>query len=171
MQEWDAAVIEILKQRGQISGIVLDMRNNPGGLFDDAVSISSDFIDSGVLVSQKGRFASKDYTAKRSARLTGIPLVVLVNGGSASASEIVAGALKDRLNTTLVGEKTFGKGTVQDRVPLKGGSGLHVTIAQWLTPNGNWIHEKGIDVTVEQKDNPDTKDIDEQLLKAAEHLR
>lgn len=171
MQEWDAAVIEILKQRGQISGIVLDMRNNPGGLFDDAISISSDFIDSGVLVSQKGRFASKDYTAKRSARLTGIPLVVLVNGGSASASEIVAGALKDRLNTTLVGEKTFGKGTVQDRVPLKGGSGLHVTIAQWLTPNGNWIHEKGIDVTVEQKDNPDTKDIDEQLLKAAEHLR
>ncbi len=170
MQEWDEAVAEILKQRGQISGIVLDMRNNPGGLFDDAIAVTSDFVESGVVVSQKGRYSSKDYNSKGKARLKGIPLVVLVNKGSASASEIVAGALKDRLNVTLVGEKTFGKGTVQDRVPLNNGAGLHVTIAQWLTPNGNWIHEKGIEVNVEEKDNTETKDVDEQLIKAAQQL-
>lgn len=170
MQEWDGAVAEILKQKGQISGIVLDMRNNPGGLFDDAIQVTSDFVDSGIVVSQKGRYSSKDYQSKGKARLKNIPLVVLVNKGSASASEIVAGALKDRINATLVGETTFGKGTVQDRVPLSNGGGLHVTIAQWLTPNGNWIHEKGIAVNIEEKDNPETKDIDEQLIKAAEQL-
>lgn len=170
MQEWDSAVADILKQRGQISGIVLDLRNNPGGLFDDAILVASDFVDKGVVVSQKGRYSSKDYQSKGKARLKGIPLVVLVNQGSASASEIVAGALKDRMNATLVGEKTFGKGTVQDRVPLGNGGGLHVTIAQWLTPNGSWIHEKGIDVNIEEKDNPETKDVDEQLIKAAEQL-
>lgn len=170
VQEWDGAVAEILKQRTQIAGIVLDMRNNPGGLFEDAIFVTSDFVDSGVIVSQKGRYSSKDYTAKGKARLTGIPLVVLVNKGSASASEIVAGALKDRINATLVGEKTFGKGTVQDRVPLVNGAGLHVTIAQWLTPNGNWIHDRGIQVTIEEKDNPETKDLDEQLVKAAQQL-
>ncbi len=170
MQEWDEAVAEILKQRGQIAGIVLDMRNNPGGLFDDAISVSSDFVDSGIVVSQKGRYSSKDFTSKGKARLKGIPLVVLVNKGSASASEIVAGALKDRNSAILVGEKTFGKGTVQDRVPLTNGAGLHVTIAQWLTPNGNWIHGKGIDVNVEVTDDLATKDIDEQLIKAVEQL-
>lgn len=170
VQEWDDAVAEVLRQKGQIAGIVLDMRNNPGGLFDDAIFVTSDFVDSGVVVSQKGRYSSKDYNAKGKARLRGIPLVVLVNKGSASASEIVAGALKDRLNATLVGEKTFGKGTVQDRVPLSQGAGLHVTIAQWLTPNGSWIHEKGIEVNVTETDNPETKDIDEQLIKAAQQL-
>ena len=102
--------------------------------------------------------------------MKGIPLVVLVNKGSDSASEIVAGALKDRNNAILVGEKTFGKGTVQDRVPLSNGAGLHVTIAQWLTTNGNWIHDKGIEVNVEVADDPETKEIDEQLIKAVEQL-
>lgn len=171
IQEWNEAVVQILAQRNEISGVVLDLRNNPGGLFDDAIYVVGDFIDSGVVVSQKGRYSSKDYPAKGKARLKGIPLVVLVNQGSASASEIVAGALRDRLNVPLVGEKTFGKGTVQDRVPLSGGAGLHVTIAQWLTPNGSWIHEKGIDVSVEQKDNPETADIDEQLEAAVQQLR
>jgi carboxyl-terminal processing protease len=170
-QEWDDAVSQILKQRGQISGIVLDMRNNPGGLFDDAIYIASDFIESGVVVSQKGKFVSQDYQTKGAHRLKGVPVVVLVNQGSASASEIVAGALKDQLNVPLVGQKTFGKGTVQDRIPLSNKGGLHVTIAQWLTPNGSWIHDKGIDVTVEQKDDLATKDIDEQLITAAQQLQ
>jgi carboxyl-terminal processing protease len=169
--EWDIAVNQILKQRGQISGIVLDMRNNPGGLFDDAIYIASDFIESGVVVSQKGKYTSQDFETKGAHRLKGIPVVVLVNQGSASASEIVAGALKDQLNAPLVGQKTFGKGTVQDRIPLSNDAGLHVTIAQWLTPSGNWIHDKGIEVNTEIKDDPATKDVDEQLIAAAAQFK
>lgn len=170
IQEWDDAVSEILRQRSSIDGVVLDLRNNPGGLFDDAIYVTSDFVDSGVVVSQKGRYNNKEYMAKGKTRLKGIPLVVLVNQGSASASEIVAGALKDRLNVPLVGEKTFGKGTVQDRVPLSSGAGLHVTIAQWLTPNGTWIHDTGIEPSTVIKDNPETNDTDEQLNAAVDQL-
>jgi carboxyl-terminal processing protease len=94
---------------------------------------------------------------------------VVVNGGSASASEIVAGALRDRRSAKLIGEKTFGKGTVQDALKLDGGAGLHVTIARWLLPNGSWIHETGIPVEVEVKDNPDTPE-DEVIQKAVEEL-
>lgn len=168
--EWDAAVEDILKHRAEIGGIVLDMRNNPGGLFDSSQYIASEFIQSGVIVSQKGKDTSKDFVTKGKHRLLGIPTVVLINGGSASASEIVAGALKDRINATLVGEKTFGKGTVQDRLELANGGGVHITIAQWLTPNGTWIHEKGIEVDVEAKDDSETTDLDEALAVAVEKL-
>ncbi len=167
--EWKEAVTAIQKERNNIAGIVLDMRNNPGGFFDEAIKVSSDFIKSGVVVSQHGRFANQDFESNGSARLAGIPVVVLVNGGSASASEIVAGALRDQLKAKLVGQKTFGKGTVQDRRELKNGGGIHVTIARWMLPGGEWIHEHGIPVNVEVEDNRDTKE-DEQLMKAIEAL-
>ncbi|MBP7774787.1 S41 family peptidase [Candidatus Woesebacteria bacterium] len=167
--EWLSAIEQIQKERKNIKGIVLDLRNDPGGFFDEAINIASDFIPSGVVVSQKGRFSSKEYSSNGSARLKDIPLVLLVNGGSASASEIVAGALRDRLGTKLVGQKTFGKGTVQDRRELKNGGGLHVTIARWMLPGGQWIHEQGIPVDVTIADDPKTT-IDEMLNKAIESL-
>lgn len=165
--EWDQLVGEILKNRSQISGIVLDMRNNPGGFFDGAIDVASEFVPSGVVVTQKGQFSEQEFKARGNARLKNIPVEVLVNRGSASASEIVAGALRDQLGSKLIGEKTFGKGTVQDRRELSNGGGLHVTIARWLLPKGDWIHDEGIPVDVEVKDDPETE-ADEQLQKAIE---
>lgn len=167
--EWDDAVTEILAERANIDGVVLDMRNNPGGFFDGAIKVASDFIPSGVVVSQKGRFSEQSYPVEGQARLKNMPLVVLVNGGSASASEIVAGALRDQLQTPLVGQKTFGKGTVQDRRDLANGGAVHVTIARWVMPNGEWIHNEGIPVDIEVEDDPETE-ADEMLVKAAESL-
>jgi carboxyl-terminal processing protease len=165
--EWDSAVQQILKEKNNISGIVLDMRNNPGGFFDGAIDVASEFIPSGVVVSQQGRYSNQDYSVRRSARLNGIPVEVLVNRGSASASEIVAGALRDRLHAKLIGERTFGKGTVQDRRELSNGGGVHITVGKWLLPSGEWIHHEGIPVDVEVTNNPDTPE-DEVLNKAIE---
>ncbi|MGD9128991.1 MAG: S41 family peptidase [Candidatus Woesebacteria bacterium] len=167
--EWAEAVAQILAQRNSISGIVLDMRNNPGGYFDVSIDIASDFIKKGVVVSQKGKYRSKDFYRKGQSNLADLPLVVLVNRGSASASEIVAGALRDNLEVKLVGERTFGKGTVQDRRVLSNGGGVHITIGRWMLPKGEWIHEEGIPVNVEVKDNLDTE-ADEVLLKGIEEL-
>lgn len=169
LDEWDAAVKEILSQKNQLAGIALDVRNNPGGFFDVSIDVASDFIKSGVVVSQKSKYNTKDYISTGKARLTDIPTVVLVNKGSASASEIVAGALRDDLKIKLIGEKTFGKGTVQDRRELSNGGGLHITVGRWLTPDGNWIHEEGIPVDVEVAQNYDTPE-DEVLQKAAEQF-
>jgi carboxyl-terminal processing protease len=168
--EFETAVQAILAEKNNISGIVLDMRNNPGGLFDDAIKVASEFIEDGTIVTQKGKYEEQVFPAKGKARLAGIPLVVLVNKGSASAAEIVAGALRDQVNAKMIGEKTFGKGTVQDRLPLSNGGGLHVTIAKWLLPKGDWIHDAGIPVSIEIKDDPETKDVDEALNKAIEEL-
>ncbi len=167
MAEWDEAVEKVLAEKNKVSGVVLDMRNNPGGFFDGAIDISSDFVEEGTVVIQKGKYTQQEFPAKGQARFGNTPVVVLVNRGSASASEIVAGALKDRRKAKLVGEKTFGKGTVQDRRELSNGGGLHVTIAEWLTPNGSSIHDVGIPVDVEVTNNPDTPE-DEMVLKAIE---
>lgn len=167
--EWDSAVTQILEQKSAIDGIVLDMRNNPGGFFDGAIYIASEFIEDGVVVSQQDRLLKQDYDARGRARLAGIPLEVLVNKGSASASEIVAGALRDQLGAQLVGTQTFGKGTVQDRRELSNGAGIHITVARWMLPGGDWIHDEGIPVDVEVEFNPDTE-ADEQLQKAIEVL-
>lgn len=166
--EWDTAVKDILAQKN-LAGIVLDMRNNPGGFFDGAIDIASDFVESGVVVSQKGKFTSQDYKAKGSARLAKYQVEVLVNRGSASAAEIVAGALRDRKDAKLIGEKTFGKGTVQDRRELANGGGIHITVARWLMPKGEWIHETGIPVNIEVKDDPKTE-ADEVLVKAIDEI-
>lgn len=155
--EWEKAVGQIQKER-DLSGILLDMRNNPGGYLQAAIEISSDFIDGGVVVSQVGRTSSQSFTTTRRARLDKLPVVILVNKGSASASEIVAGAVRDRRQAKLVGEQTFGKGTVQDAQQLIEGAGLNVTIAKWLLPSGDSIDHEGIPVSVEAIDNPDTEE-------------
>lgn len=168
--EWDEVVKQILAQKSGLKGILLDMRNNPGGYFDGAIEVASDFIQEGVVVSQQSKFTSQPFKANGTARLLGIPTVVIVNRGSASASEIVAGALRDDLGLKLVGENTFGKGTVQDRRELQNGGGLHVTVAKWVMPKGEWIHEKGIAVDVAVEDNLETQDLDEVVAKGAELL-
>lgn len=169
LDEWDQAVTEIVSKKGQIAGLVLDLRNDPGGFFDVSIDVASDFVKSGVVVSQKSKYSTKNYNSTGTARLAGIPTVVLVNKGSASASEIVAGALRDDAGIKLIGEKTFGKGTVQDRRELSNGGGLHVTVGRWLTPSGNWIHDDGLAVDVEVAQNYDTPE-DEVLQKAMEQF-
>jgi carboxyl-terminal processing protease len=167
--ELDEAIKSINAQSDQIQGILLDMRNNPGGYLDGAVTVASEFIEDGVIVTQQGRTSSKAYDAQGEARLAKYPVEVIVNGGSASAAEIVAGALRDRKNAKLIGEKTFGKGTVQDAVRLSSGAGLHVTVAKWILPNGDWIQETGIPVNVEVQDDSNTE-VDEVIEKAKEEL-
>lgn len=167
--EWDRAISEI--QNKKPKGVILDLRNNPGGYLNGAVSISSEFIPQGVAVMQEdSKGVRKEFRVTGRARLASIPLVVLVNGGSASASEIVAGALKDHDRAKVVGEKSFGKGTIQESLQL-GNSGLHVTTAKWLTPKGIWVNENGgLEPNIEVKDNPDT-DNDEQVETAISQLQ
>ncbi|MBO4311836.1 MAG: S41 family peptidase [Desulfovibrionaceae bacterium] len=132
--------------KGNIKGLVLDMRFNPGGLLDQAVSVSDVFLRDGLIVSMRGRTESISREFKASAQPTDVsaPLVVLVNSGSASASEIVAGALGDRRRALIVGEPTFGKGSVQNVMPLADGTGLKLTIALYYTPSGRSIQAEGI---------------------------
>jgi len=157
IDEWDEAVQAILKEGASVDGVLLDMRNNPGGFFDDAIYIASEFITDGSVVLQKGQLGEQTFDAKGKGRLKNMPVEVLVNKGSASASEIVAGALRDRMDAKLIGEQTFGKGTVQTRQALSNGGGIHVTIARWMLPKGEWIHDTGIPVNIEVKNNPETE--------------
>jgi carboxyl-terminal processing protease len=132
---------------GRLDGIVLDLRNDPGGLLDTAVRVAGDFLDSGVIVSTHGRNPSEDetYTAQAEGdRAHGVPVIVLVNGASASASEIVAGALQDRHRATILGTRSFGKGSVQTIIPLDGHGALRLTTARYYTPAGRSIQGEGI---------------------------
>lgn len=123
-----------------IKGIIFDLRNNPGGYLNDAVYIASEFIPSGTAVMQEDKNLKRtSFPVTGKGLLTDVPVVVLINKGSASASEIVSGALRDHDRAKLVGETSFGKGTIQSAEDLGGGAGLHVTIAKWLTPDGNWV--------------------------------
>lgn len=169
LAEWEKIVSDILREKPYINGIVLDLRGNSGGFLNTAIAIAGDFFDKGIVVSQQGRYQTQDFRASGAARLEGIPVVVLVNRGSASASEILAGALRDQIGAKLIGQRTFGKGTIQDRKELPNGGGIHVTIAQWLLPAGGNIHKEGIEVDVEVEYNPDTEE-DEQLIRAIEEL-
>lgn len=153
----------------QARGIILDMRSNPGGFLDAAVDITSQFVAKGTLVvSEKGK-VNKEYAAKGGATLEGLPVVVLVNGGSASASEIVAGALHDQVQAPIIGVKTFGKGSVQEFLKLSDGSSLRVTVAKWFTPTGHSINEQGIEPTIVFEQDQETEE-DEQLQRAKEEL-
>jgi carboxyl-terminal processing protease len=138
-----------------IKGYILDLRNNPGGLLLQAVKISDAFLDSGEIVSTRGRNKDdiKIYTAKKGDVLNGKPLVVLVNRGSASASEIVSGALKYHKRAILVGEKTFGKGSVQTTIPLKDKGGLKLTTAKYYLPCGTSISEIGVEPDISVKED------------------
>jgi len=136
----------ILENAKNTKGIILDLRNNPGGLLDQAVGLVNLFVDDGEIVSQKGR--SKDdqqvYSASKSATISHVPMVVVVNGGSASASEIVSGSLQDHKRAVLVGEKTFGKGSVQFVVPITDKEALKLTIARYYLPSGRTIQAIGV---------------------------
>jgi len=132
---------------GRLDGIVLDLRNDPGGLLDTAVRVAGDFLDGGVIVSTHGRNPGEDETYTGQAegdRLRGVPVIVLVNGASASASEIVAGALQDRHRATILGTRSFGKGSVQTIIPLDGHGALRLTTARYYTPAGRSIQGEGI---------------------------
>jgi carboxyl-terminal processing protease len=170
--EWETKVAELLTNPN-LKGIVLDLRNNPGGYLQGAVDLASDFLESGDVVVKEANSSdtNHEYTVQKLGRFKNMKLVVLVNGGSASASEIFAGAMRDHNRAKLVGEKTFGKGTIQEPEQIDGGAGLHITIAKWLTPNGTWVHETGLQPDVEVK--PDEKDTtkDVQLDKAVEILK
>ncbi len=139
-----------------VSGYILDLRSNPGGLLDSSIEISRQFIDKGIIVSTLSKNGLREVKRANGTALTSKPLVVLVNEGSASASEIVSGAIKDNLRGKLVGKKTFGKGLVQSMRSLVDGSGLTVTVAKYLTPNGIDINKFGIrpDIEVNMNINP-----------------
>ncbi len=174
-QEWLAIVntVDLEQQtKKNIEGVVLDLRNNPGGYLNDATFVASEFIKNGTIVIQdKGSNGdSTEFTVSRKGLLTDIPVVVILNKGSASASEIVAGALRDHKRAKIVGETSFGKGTIQQAEDLGGGAGLHVTIAKWLTPNGTWVHEKGLTPDVEVVYEQNEQGHDAQLEKAIEEL-
>jgi len=151
------ALANLKKEHGpQLEGLVIDLRNNPGGLLDEAISVSDMLLDRGEIVSTRGR--NRGDTARWNANpgdeADGLPIVVLVNAASASASEIVAGALQDHKRATLVGERTFGKGTVQTVIPIGADSAIRLTTARYYTPSGRSIQERGIepDHVVEQGD-------------------
>jgi carboxyl-terminal processing protease len=146
------------KNSAPLSGLVLDLRNNPGGVLEAAVGVSDVFLEDGVIVTANGRAADARFEmdARPGDALEGAPIVLLVNGSSASASEIVAGALQDHHRATLLGRQTYGKGSVQTVVPLSDGHAIKLTTSKYFTPSGASIHEKGIkpDVIVEEKDLP-----------------
>uniref|UniRef100_A0A831YZK5 S41 family peptidase n=1 Tax=candidate division WWE3 bacterium TaxID=2053526 RepID=A0A831YZK5_UNCKA len=176
--EWDEAVGEIRRQAtgDRLKGVVLDLRSNPGGYLNSAVYLASEFLNSGPVVLQEevsgGRTTLSVQDTENDHALVGVPVVVLIDEGSASASEILAIALRERANAQLVGQKSFGKGTVQDAVDFKDGSGLHLSVAKWLSPKGVWVHEQGLepDFKVELTDEDFNAGRDPQLDKALDLL-
>ncbi len=166
--------ISDLEADGQLTGLVFDLRNDPGGLLDEAVLVGSVFMDEGVITIERGKDGLEQvFDAQPGGVATQVPLVVLVNGGSASASEIVSGAIKENGRGTLIGELTFGKGTVQIPHSLSDGSELRVTIAEWLTPDENQINGQGItpDIEVERTQEDYDQGRDPQLDRAVEYLK
>lgn len=175
--EFNKAAVDILDKNAK--SLIIDLRNNPGGYLEVAQNVAGWFLDRGeVVVSQVSNDPNDTQVYKSSGPgdLGKLPIVILINGGSASASEILAGALKDILGATLVGEQSFGKGSVQEQVFLSSGSSMKVTVAKWLTPNGNSIDKEGLtpDVEIEPSTedsgdvNTDNKENDTQLQKAIE---
>ena len=153
---------QLIKQLNKITnnkldGYILDLRNNPGGLLSQAIKITETFLDGGEIVSTKGRSKNdiKIFNAKKGDKINKKPLIILINQGSASASEIVSGALKDHKRAILVGEKSFGKGSVQSIIRLKNRGGLRLTTAKYYLPSGVSIHEKGVEPDITVKRNKD----------------
>jgi carboxyl-terminal processing protease len=147
----EAAVLALEEQAGgRLRGLVLDLRNNPGGVLDAAVEVSDFFLERGTIVSAEGRSSESRFRMEAEAGdlVHGTPIEVLVNAGSASAAEIVAGALRDHGRGRLFGQKTFGKGSVQTVLPLEDGQALKLTTSRYFTPSGVSIHERGIEPDV-----------------------
>jgi carboxyl-terminal processing protease len=138
--------IDALRKKGELKGLVLDLRNNPGGVLNAAVAVSDAFLESGLIVYTDGRIedSKMKFSATANDVLKGAPIVVLINAGSASASEIVAGALQDHKRAVIMGEKTFGKGSVQTIMPTSNGGAVKLTTARYYTPSGRSIQAEGI---------------------------
>lgn len=172
--------VEQLKQaaNGTLKGVIVDLRNNPGGLLDAAVDVTNQFLDSkrlkygGLIVYTKGRIPSADIQAKANGRdiLASVPMIVMINGGSASASEIVAGALQDQGRATLVGETSFGKGSVQTVLPIDNDTAMKLTTALYYTPSGRSIQAKGIvpDISIPDLKIPKTGNEEDGMLSITE---
>ena len=169
--EWQKAVNEVVSKRPQVQKMILDLRNNPGGYLQSSVDIAGEFVkkDSVVVIEDRGK-EKNEFKTDRTGKFGNMKIVILVNAGSASASEILAGALSEIMNYKLIGEKTFGKGTIQEPLQLDKGSSLHITTAKWLTPKGNWVNEKGLEPNTVVVDNPETE-VDEQLQEAIKQLK
>ena len=177
--EWLAAVNKIMpeiQKQKNYKGLILDVRNNPGGYMHDAVYIASEFVRSGPIVKQRdGNNHTESMDVNRTGVMLDTPLAVLINKGSASASEILSGAIQDYKRGILVGEQSFGKGTVQQAVDVDGGGSVHISIAKWLTPKERWVHEKGLtpDVPVAYDASVSAKmidNMDNQILRAVQEL-
>jgi carboxyl-terminal processing protease len=161
-----------MQRERNVKGIILDLRNNPGGYLTDAVFIASEFLRQGAVVVKEniGIENSVTLTVTRKGLFQEIPLVILINKGSASASEIVSSAIRDNTRGILVGETSYGKGTIQEANDLGNGAGLHVTIAKWLTPKGIWLNNQGLKPDIEVKLDSKDPSYDPQLEKAVEEL-
>ncbi len=150
-------VIKKFEKNPKIVGYILDLRNNPGGLLTQAINITDFFLDDGEIVSTKGRKASetRKFFARKGDEINGKPIIILINNGSASASEIFAGALKDHKRAIILGENSYGKGSVQSIIPLRNGGGMRLTISKYYLPSGDSISEVGVtpDIVVEEKGN------------------
>ena len=173
VEEWDTKVKEI-KASG-VKKVILDLRGNPGGYFDAAIYAADDILQGGYVISmqQDGNGKIDKYESKDGGNLTNVKLVVLVDGGSASASEILSGALQQAKRATIVGEKTYGKGTAQNVLDLSDGSSLHITTLKWLLPNGDWLNKENPitpDVIVEFTDEDFVAGRDPQLIKAIQQI-
>ncbi len=179
VDEWEQKIAEIKAKwdSKSIKGLVLDLRDNPGGYLESSVYLAGEFLKQNELVvkQESTTYENKDYYVTRQGSLLDIPLTVLINGGSASAAEILSGALRDHKRAQLVGEKSFGKGSVQEAIDLGEGMGLHLTVAKWILPNGSWINGKGIEPqyvikNVVPEGNTMARENDAQLDKAIELL-
>lgn len=179
VDEWEQKVAEIKAKwdMGAIKGLVLDLRDNPGGYLESSVYLAGEFLEQNKLVvkQESTSYENKDYYVTRKGSLIDIPMTVLINGGSASAAEILSGALRDYKRAKLVGEKSFGKGSVQEAIDLGDGMGLHITVAKWVLPKGDWINGKGIEPDIKvanviPEGNTMSREMDAQLDKAIELL-
>ncbi|MFH0773348.1 MAG: S41 family peptidase [bacterium] len=177
VDEWEQKVSEIKAKWDSkaIKGLVLDLRDNPGGYLESSVYLAGEFLEQGKLVvkQESTSYENKDYYVTRKGSLLDIPLTVLINGGSASAAEILSGALRDYKRAKLIGEKSFGKGSVQEAIDLGEGMGLHLTVAKWVLPKGDWINGKGIEPEITVKNavpegNTMSRETDAQLDKAVQ---
>jgi carboxyl-terminal processing protease len=173
-KEWVTLVnsLSLQIQDQDVKGLILDLRNNPGGYLTDAVFIASEFLKQGtpVVVEDNARGSTRTLSVTRKGLFLDIPLVILINKGSASASEIVSASVRDNNRAILVGESSFGKGTIQMAHDLGNGAGLHITIAKWLTPKKVWVNGQGLKPDIEVSLDPKDKTHDAQLERAVEEL-
>jgi carboxyl-terminal processing protease len=168
-EQWDEAVGRIENKGNKVIGVVLDLRNNPGGYMQGAIDFTGEFVEMGRVITKQEQtnINVQEFRTKRNGKLLKMPLLVMINGGSASASEIMAGALRDHSRAKIVGTTSFGKGTIQAVEDFDSGAGVHVTVAKWLTPNDYWVHEKGIEPDIEIKLDIERSDVDTQIIEAA----